>query len=267
MPGVPHELKAMMTEIVIPKLKAFFNPPVLHHSVIRTVGIGESFLAERIQSWEASLPSRFKLAYLPGIGELRLRLTGTGRDPEILASEAAALIERLRPLAGEYIYGLGERPLEAVVGDRLRAEGLTIAAAESCTGGYLSHLLTSIPGSSAYFRGSIIPYDNEIKIEGLGIDRNLLERHGAVSEEVVTLMAISVRQKFGSNIGVATSGIAGPEGGTPDKPVGTVWIALADESQTIARKLQLSNDRLLNIRIASINVLNLVRRSLPRKRS
>ncbi|MEX2234838.1 MAG: competence/damage-inducible protein A [Cyclobacteriaceae bacterium] len=262
MPGVPHEMKCMMSEIIIPKLRQTYKTQSIIHSIIRTVGIGESFLAEKISSWEQSLPPHIRLAYLPGYGEVKLRLTGFGTDREVLNTELTALVENIKPLAGEYIYGFGDDPLEVVVGHLLRSKKLTLSITESCTGGYLSHLITSIPGSSDYFSGAMIAYSNEIKIKDLGVNVKTLEQHGAVSEATIKEMANLVRSKFNTDIGVATSGIAGPGGGTPDKPVGTVWIAYADSNQTIARKLQLSKDRLINIKISSIQALNLIRTTL-----
>jgi nicotinamide-nucleotide amidase len=262
MPGVPHEMKRMMTDLVIPRLRQTFNPPAILHKMIRTVGIGESFLAEKIAGWEKSLPSHIRLAYLPSLGEVKLRLTATGSDRDTLVKETEALAEKLKPLAGDYIFGYDEDPLEIVVGNTLREKKLTLSVAESCTGGYLSHLITSIPGSSDYFLGGIIPYAYEIKMRQLGVKPETLEQFGAVSEPTIREMANLVRAKFNTDIGVATSGIAGPGGATPEKPVGTVWIAYSDKYQTITRRLQLSKDRTVNIRMASIAVLNLVRLSV-----
>lgn len=264
MPGVPHEMKRMMTDLVIPKLKKTFNTPAIYHKVIRTVGIGESFLAEKIAEWENALPPYIKLAYLPSLGEVKLRLTGIGDATEALANETEVLTEKLRDRIGQFIYGYGEEPLEVAVGKKLLDKKLSIAVAESCTGGYLSHMITSVPGSSSYFLGSIIPYDYAIKMRQLGVKPETLEQYGAVSEETIREMANLVRAKFNTDIGVATSGIAGPGGATPEKPVGTVWIAYSDKHQTVTRKLQLSKERLLNIKMASIAVLNLVRLSLPK---
>jgi nicotinamide-nucleotide amidase len=263
MPGVPHEMKRMMTDIVIPKLNQTFETPTIQHTIIRTVGIGESFLAEKIESWEKSLPTHFKLAYLPSLGDVKLRLTAIGTDAKALAVESQMLVESLKPLAGEYIFGVGEDTLEVVLGNTLRGKKLTLAIAESCTGGYLTHLVTSVPGSSDYFLGSIIPYADEIKMQQLGVKAETLEKFGAVSEETIKEMANLLRAKFNSDIGVATSGIAGPGGATPDKPVGTVWIAYSDKHQTITKKLQLSKDRMINIRMASVAVLNMIRLSIP----
>ena len=265
MPGVPHEMKVMMEELVIPKLCETFQPPVIHHTIIRTVGIGESFLADKIASWEGSLPPHIRLAYLPGYGEVKLRLTATGADRERLREEGNVLVEQLTSIVGEHVYGMGDDTLEAVVGDMLRRRKLTLAVAESCTGGYLSHLVTSIPGSSDYFSGGLVAYSNAVKIRALGIKRETLEAFGAVSEATVREMAAQVRKNFNADIGVATSGVAGPGGGTPEKPVGTVWIAYADEDQVVARKLQLSKDRIINIKLSATMVLNLIRTSVMRR--
>jgi nicotinamide-nucleotide amidase len=263
MPGVPYEMKSMMTDLVIPKLKKTFHTPVIHHKIIRTVGIGESFLAEKISDWEKSLPAHIKLAYLPGLGEVKLRLTALGDSLSELQAETDHLTAWLNEHIAQFIYGYGDDPLEAAIGKRLRSENLTLAIAESCTGGYLSHLITSIPGSSSYFLGSMVPYSYEIKMKLLGVKSETLEKFGAVSEPAIIEMANLVRTKFNTDIGVATSGIAGPGGATPDKPVGTVWIAYADKHQTVARKLQLSRDRIVNIKATCTAVLNLIRISLP----
>lgn len=262
MPGVPHEMKRMMTDLVIPRLKQTFTPPVIHHKVIRTIGIGESFLAEKIKEWEDTLPAHIKLAYLPSLGEVKLRLTSLGTSMETLKSEAEELTTKLRGRVGQFIYGYGEEPIEVVIGKSLSEKELTISVAESCTGGYLSHMITSVPGSSAYFLGSIIPYAYDIKMRELGVRPETLEKFGAVSEETITEMANLVRSRFSTSIGVATSGIAGPGGATPEKPVGTVWIAYSDKHKLVTRKLQLSTDRALNIRMASVAVLNLIRQNI-----
>lgn len=263
MPGVPHEMKMMMTDLIIPKLKQTFATANIHHHVVRTIGIGESFLAEKIVDWENSLPSHIKLAYLPGLGEVKLRLTGIGNSLETLQEETNILTEKLTHLVGEYIYGYGEEPLEVVIGRTLLEKNLTLSIAESCTGGYLSHMITSVPGSSAYFQGSIVPYAYEIKMQQLGVKPETLEKFGAVSEETIREMAAMVREKFKTDIGVATSGIAGPGGATPEKPVGTVWIGYCDKQKTVAKKLQLTKDRILNIKYSSLAALNLIRLNMP----
>ncbi len=263
MPGVPHEMKKMMTDLVLPRLAKKYQLPVIYHKVIRTIGIGESFLAEKIADWENALPPHIKLAYLPSLGEVKLRLTGFGNSLSQLETETNHLVEKLKERVGQFIYGYGETPIEVVIGETLRTRKLTLSIAESCTGGYLSHLITSVPGSSEYFLGTMIPYAYEIKMRQLGVKPETLEKYGAVSEPTIIEMANIVRAKFSTDIGVATSGIAGPGGATPDKPVGTVWIAYSDKHQTVTKKLQLTKDRMLNIKLASAAVLNLIRQSLP----
>jgi nicotinamide-nucleotide amidase len=264
MPGVPHEMKRMMTERVIPRLKEKFETPTIYHKVIRTIGIGESFLADKISSWEKALPEHIKLAYLPSLGDVKLRLTGFGDSTKPLENEMEELVAKLKPLAGEYIYGYGDETIEVAIGKMLRERKLTLSMAESCTGGYLTHLITSVPGCSDYFLGSMVPYAYEIKMRQLGVKPEVLEKHGAVSEPTIIEMANIVRAKFNTDIGVATSGIAGPGGATPEKPVGMVWIAYSDKHQTVTKKLQISSDRAINIRMASVAVLNLIRVSLPK---
>ncbi|MBL7873998.1 MAG: competence/damage-inducible protein A [Cyclobacteriaceae bacterium] len=264
MPGVPHEMKRMMTEQVLPRLAKKYQLPVIHHKLIRTIGIGESFLAEKIAAWEKALPPHIKLAYLPSLGEVKLRLTAFGDSLEHLQAETNELTNTLKVQIDQFIYGYGEEPIEVVVGGMLREKKLTLSIAESCTGGYLSHLITSVPGSSEYFLGSMIPYDYQIKMRQLGVKPEILEKYGAVSEPTIIEMANIVRAKFNTNVGVATSGIAGPGGATADKPVGTVWIAYSDKHQTVTKKLQLSKDRMINIKMSSAAVLNLIRQCLPK---
>ena len=262
MPGVPHEMKNLMRSLVIPRLSAFFQTPVIYHKLIKTVGIGESYLADKIKPWEDSLPKHISLAYLPSVGHVKLRLTAVGYDKDILKQEVQSLIDDLMPMAAKYIYGYDGMTLEKAVGDMLLAKGKTIALAESCSGGYVQHKITSVAGSSAYFQGGVVPYHNDHKINVLGVNLDTLDQFGAVSEECVKEMAEGVRKLFKSDIGAASSGIAGPDGGTEDKPVGTVWIAYADGEQTVAKKLQLTQNRALNIDLTGISVLNLVRKSL-----
>ncbi|MFM8911397.1 MAG: CinA family nicotinamide mononucleotide deamidase-related protein, partial [Flammeovirgaceae bacterium] len=189
MPGVQHEMKKMMSERVIPQLKEKFQTPVIHHKVIRTIGIGESFLADKIATWETALPSHIKLAYLPSLGEVKLRLTGFGSSLPQLQSEIETWSEKLLPLAGDYVYGYGDEPIEVAIGKMLRERKLTLSIAESCTGGYLSHLVTSVPGCSDYFLGTMIPYAYEVKMRQLGVKPEVLENHGAVSEPTIVEMA------------------------------------------------------------------------------
>ena len=264
MPGVPHEMKNLMKTLVLPKLAKHFKTPVIYHKLIKTVGIGESFLADKIKDWEDSLPEHISLAYLPSVGQVKLRLTAVGENREELKADVQKLIDDLMPLATSYIYGYDDTTLEEAVGQLLKAQGKTIALAESCSGGYVQHKLTTIAGSSEYFQGGVVPYHNDHKINVLGVKPETLETHGAVSEECVKEMAEGVRNLFKADIGASSSGIAGPGGGTEDKPVGTVWIAFADGKETITKKLQLTQNRLLNIELTQIAVLNLVRKSLNR---
>jgi nicotinamide-nucleotide amidase len=262
MPGVPFEMKEIMTKSVLPKLKTYFKTPVILHQIIKTIGIGESNLSDLIKDWEAQLPKHIGLAYLPSLGEVKLRLTANGENQDQLKKEIELQLEKLKPLISEYIFGYSEEPMEKILGDLLREKKLTLAAAESCTGGYLSHLFTSIAGSSDYFKGGVIAYHNEIKTSQLGIKPEDIKAFGAVSEHIVKEMANAVRIKFNTSIGVAASGIAGPGGGTEEKPVGTVWIAYSDAQKTISKKLILSNRRDVNIRLSAYSVLNLIRQQI-----
>jgi len=262
MPGVPHEMKGMMLKTIIPKLQSVFQTDVIYHKLVKTIGIGESWLAEKIKDWENALPKHIKLAYLPSLGQVKLRLTGIGDDREQLKRDVLEQVEKLKLYAGEYIYGYDKDQIEEAVGKMLQNSGKTIALAESCTGGYVTHLITSVSGSSAYYQGSIVPYHNDFKIEVLGVKKEAIEGHGAVSEETIVEMANKVRKLFNADIGIATSGIAGPSGGTPEKPVGTVWIGYADGQNTATKKLQLTKDRNINIKATAVALLNLVRISL-----
>jgi nicotinamide-nucleotide amidase len=264
MPGVPFEMKRMMQDTVLPYLQQHFNLPKIIHKVVQTIGIGESFLAEHIADWEDYLPPHLKLAYLPHLAGVRLRLTGRATDSaDALEIEMQQQINQLNQLIAPHIFAHGEVSLEEAIGQLLKKRNLTVATAESCTGGLIAHKLTSVPGSSAYFKGSVVAYSNEVKTAQLGVTPETLAQHGAVSEETVKQMAEGVRQLLKTDIGVATSGIAGPDGGTPEKPVGTIWIAYADAHQTIARKISYNKTRLLNIEYTTLQALNLVRQSLP----
>ncbi len=264
MPGVPHEMKTLMVDRVIPRLKEKFDLPVIMHKIIKTVGIGESSLAEIIEEWEDNLPEHIRLAYLPDLGEVKLRLTAVGDRYEDLERDIERQVATLRPLIGDYIYGFGGTTLEEAVGRLLVEKQKTIALAESCTGGYIAHAITRVPGSSRYFQGGMVPYQNELKINVLGVDKNTIEEHGAVSEPTVVQMANRIREHMQADIGLASSGIAGPEGGTDEKPVGTVWIALANGEETLTKKLQLTKKRSINIELSAVAVLNMLRKSLKK---
>ncbi|GAA3948189.1 competence/damage-inducible protein A [Hymenobacter algoricola] len=263
MPGVPFEMKRMMTDTVLPRLARHFQVPPIEHIVVQTVGLGESFLAELIADWEDALPPNIKLAYLPSLGAVRLRLTGQADGQPDLRGRMQALLPTLRERLGSHIFAETDIPLEQAVGLLLAERGLTVGTAESCTGGYVAHKLTSVAGSSRYFLGSIISYHNDIKIKELGVLPETLAAHGAVSEEVVRQMAEGARQCLGVDVALATSGVAGPDGGTDEKPVGTFWLAYADAHQTVARKIVFNRGRQLNIDYATNSLLNLLRLSLP----
>ena len=259
MPGVPHEMKKLVKDFVLPKLAQVFDLPVIYHKMVKTAGIGESWLADLIKDWENALPPHIRLAYLPSLGHVKLRLTAFGTNKEELQKEVAAQIQAVLPLIEKYVYGYDEETLETAIGKLLKNAGKTLALAESCSGGYVSHLITTVPGSSAYFQGSVVPYQNAFKEEILGVNPETLRTHGAVSEETVAAMAKGVRSLFHADYGLASSGIAGPDGGTEDKPVGTVWIACAGPEGVETRKLQLTQDRMLNIQLTGVAVLNLFR--------
>ncbi|SNR31731.1 competence/damage-inducible protein cinA [Hymenobacter mucosus] len=263
MPGVPFEMKGLMTDEVLPKLQHHFQTPAIEHVVVQTVGLGESFLAERIAAWESALPATVKLAYLPYLGGVRLRLTGYDDGQPNLRARMQALLPELYTLLGDHIFAEGEVKLEDAVGRLLTARGLTVGTAESCTGGLLAHRLTSVPGSSRYFQGSIIAYSNDIKMRELGVQASTLEAYGAVSEATVREMAEGLRHHLGVDVALATSGIAGPDGGTPEKPVGTICIAYADAFQTVSRQFSFDRGRQLNVEYTTTLALNLLRLSLP----
>ncbi|MBC7923982.1 MAG: nicotinamide-nucleotide amidohydrolase family protein, partial [Ferruginibacter sp.] len=259
MPGVPYEMKGLMTNRILAMLQQHFRTPIIHHKIIRTVGIGESVLAEKIEYWEDNLPAHIKLAYLPNLSQVKLRLTATGENRSRLEEQVQQEIDRVMPLIAPYVYGYDDEDLEKAVGQLLLRHQLTLAAAESCSGGYLAHLVTRVPGSSRYFRGAVVPYSNDLKTQLLGVKEDTLTRFGAVSEQTAREMAERVREKLGTSLGVSSTGVAGPSGGTEEKPVGTVWIACADGHRTEARKLQLSQFRELNIQLTAVHVLNLLR--------
>jgi nicotinamide-nucleotide amidase len=259
MPGVPYEMKGMMSLTLLPKIQAYFKTPVIFHKVIRTIGIGESLLAELIEPWEDALPENLKLAYLPSVGNVKLRLTAFGEDLPTLEEAVAIQLEKVFPIIKEYVYGYGNDELEEVVGRLLKANNMTVSVAESCTGGYLGHQFTKVAGSSAYFMGGVLAYDNSVKINQLGVNPETLSSFGAVSEQTVVEMAQNIRKICNTTFGLSTSGIAGPDGGSDEKPVGTIWIAIATETKTITKKLTLGGAREQNIHLTSINILNLLR--------
>ncbi|TAE23370.1 MAG: competence/damage-inducible protein A [Cytophagales bacterium] len=262
LPGVPFEMKSLMTNRVLPRLKTHFNPPIIKHKMIRTVGIGESFLAERIEAWEDALPPHIRLAYLPSFGGVKLRLTATGIDHATLDRELAEQVAAVMPLIEANVFGFDNDEIETVVGKLLQEKGLMLGTAESCTGGYVAAQITKNPGASSHFMGSIVAYSNDIKTGVLGVDPKIIEQFGAVSEGTIRQMAEGCRRVLNVDVALATSGIAGPEGGSPEKPVGTIWIAVATNNGTAAKLLKLGQYRDQNIQLTSNYVLNLVREEL-----
>jgi nicotinamide-nucleotide amidase len=262
MPGVPYEMKHLIRTHVLPLIKEKLNPGVVIHRTILTQGLGESFLAEIIKDWQDSLHEEISLAYLPSAGMVKMRLTVKGRDEKFLNELIEDAVAKLLPQIEKYVYGTENDTLESVVGALLKNDNATLSSAESCTGGNIARLLTTIPGSSAYFIGSVVAYHNNVKQNMLDVSENDLKTHGAVSEPVVLQMANGAKEKFGTDYAVATSGIAGPDGGTKDKPVGTIWIAVAGPKRTITRKFNFGNNRLRNIQKTSFMALNMLREEL-----
>jgi nicotinamide-nucleotide amidase len=266
MPGVPFEMKALMTDFILPKIKSDYPLPYIFHKTVLTQGIGESALADLIEVWEDNLKNRnIKLAYLPQPGIVRLRLSTYGPDLIELQSNIETEIESLKKIISKYIYGYeiyGEETpsLEKIVSDLLHQRSETISLAESCTGGYLSSLFTSISGASNIFKGAIVPYTNEAKHQLLQVDDNIFNDFGAVSKECVESLAKNVIKKFNSGYGIAISGIAGPTGGTDEKPVGTVWIAVATNDNCVSKKFIFGDNRQRNITMTSIAALNMLRK-------
>jgi nicotinamide-nucleotide amidase len=260
MPGVPHEMKGMMTDSVIPSLRQHFKLPSIAHRTLLTAGIGESFLADHIRDFEAALPPTIKLAYLPNYGMVRLRLTSWGDKESALNATLQQQFDTLKGLVAEWMVADRDISLQEAIGGLLKERGKTLGTAESCTGGYIAHLITSIPGSSHYFNGSVVSYSNEIKEKVLQVPEDTIQRNGAVSEETVREMAKGALKLLHTDFVVATSGIMGPDGGSPEKPVGTVWIAVGDHQTITAQKFSFRFDRLRNIELTATNALNLLRK-------
>ena len=262
LPGVPFEMKRMMEEEVLPRMvERSKTEHFIIHSVVQMTDIAESTLSDLLSSWEDALPAHIKLAYLPRPGIVRLRLTGQGNDKGLLEKEIQNEVDKLTAIAGKYIWSYEDNQLEEVVGNLLRKRHKTLALAESCTGGKIAHLITSVAGSSHYFRGSMVAYSNEIKREILNVREQNIKKHGAVSESVVSDMAINTMDLFDSDYCIATSGIAGPDGGSDEKPVGTVWIAVASNTRLTTRLFHFGSvgGREHIIQRAAIAALNMLR--------
>ncbi|WP_207513407.1 CinA family nicotinamide mononucleotide deamidase-related protein [Longitalea luteola] len=260
LPGVPHEMKGLMTAEVLPRLQQTFTMPFITHRTLLTVGMGESFIAERIKDWEEKLPAHLKLAYLPNYGMVRLRITGWSTDKTRLENELDTEFGKLKQLVQEWLVTDEDETLPMVLSKLLRSRKKTMATAESCTGGYMAHLITAISGASNIYKGSIISYDNEIKISALNVSPASLQKAGAVSEEVVKEMAAGALAKLNTDYAVAVSGIMGPDGGSPEKPVGTVWVAAGDRTKLVTHRFQFRFDRARNIEMTAIQALNLLRK-------
>lgn len=255
MPGVPFEMKHIMQERVLPRLRNLEGRvPVWHHTVL-TAGIGESFLAEKIADIEAALPPHIHLAYLPKPGLVRLRLTATGEDLEKLKRETQIIVAQLKERIGDYFLSDSDTTLEILIRDFMQERQLLLTTAESCTGGNIARLITSLPGSSSMFEGGAVTYSNALKQTLLDVSPETLDQYGAVSEETVREMALGAQKNFRTDYAIAVSGIAGPEGGTPEKPVGLVWIAVAGKNNVVARKHLFGQDRAINIERSSIAAL------------
>jgi nicotinamide-nucleotide amidase len=262
MPGVPHEMKGIMTDLVLPRLQAHFTMAAIVSRTLLTFGIGESFLAERIQAFEDALPANIRLAYLPNYGMVRLRLTGTGTDAALLTPQVDALFTALVQQLPDVLVTDKDETMESVVGRLLLRRGKTMATAESCTGGYIAHRITAQAGSSNYFKGSVVSYANEVKETLLQVPHSYFTTVGAVSEEVVRDMVKGVLQQMNADYAIAVSGIMGPGGATPEKPVGMVWVAVGNRDRITAQLFNFRFDRTRNIEITAMNALNLLRKFL-----
>jgi len=272
MPGVPYEMKDMMSKSILPKIKSEFALPFIYHKTILTNGIGESILSELISDWEDNLVNQqIKLAYLPQPGLVRLRLSTEGNNLEQLKLAVDAEIEKIKPRIQKYIFGFenyGEESpsLEKIISDLLRERKQTFSIAESCTGGYVSSLFTALSGASEIFKGSVVPYANIIKHTVLNVDKNLFDTVGVVSKECVEQLAKNVLKKFETDYAISISGIAGPNGGTPEKPVGTVWIAVADKEKALALKFQFGDNRQRNIVMTANAAMNMLRKLILKQK-
>ena len=258
MPGVPHEMMYMMEDSVLPKLKLSLKLPVIVHKTILTVGEGESFLAERIVDIEDALPGFIKLAYLPKLGQVRLRLSGYGEDESFVKEKVNEYAARIIERVANVVAAEEDIPIEKAILNFMAPRGLTLSVAESCTGGYISHLITQHPGSSQVFLGGAVSYSYELKERILGVKNETLWQYGAVSMETVKEMVEGALLNFKSDYALAVTGIAGPDGGTPEKPVGTVWIAVASGEKQTIKKVVFGNKRKQNIERTAISALNML---------
>lgn len=261
MPGVPHEMKWIMSHHVLQIIQQKFKTGFIEFRTLLTAGIGESFLAEKIKTFEEALPPNIKLAYLPNYGMVRLRLSGFAAfDQKKLITQIDQQFASLKNYVSDVMVIDEDIPIQAVIGRLLKEKNETLATAESCTGGYIAHLITSIAGSSAYYEGTVVSYSYNVKENVLQVPNHILNEHGAVSEETVRLMVQNVRELLKTDYAVAVSGIMGPDGGTAEKPVGTVWMAVASKHKIISQKFHFRFDRARNIEVTALNALNLLRK-------
>lgn len=266
LPGVPHEMKGLMTHEVLPRLQQHFTMPFIAHRTLLTAGIGESFLAETIKDWEAALPAHLKLAYLPNYSMVRLRITGHGANQDTLNRELDAQFSQLKDLVKEWMVIDEDKSLSVVIGELLREKGRTMATAESCTGGYIAHMITSVAGSSDYYKGSVVSYANDVKESILKVSHDTLTTQGAVSEETVKQMVQGALLALNTDYAVATSGIMGPGGGSASKPVGLVWVAVGNREKVVTQQFNFRFDRARNIEMTAINALNFLRKFIVENR-
>lgn len=260
MPGVPYEMKKIFLEEALPRIsETFIGSPIIH-KVLSTFGVGETLIAEKIAHIEQQLPTHIKLAYLPGYGQVKLRLTGKGTDKALLENEMALIYEQLHTTLKEHIIGNNDDTLEVIIGSLLQQQKKTMATAESCTGGYIAHLITSVPKSSSHFNGAAVTYNNHIKEKILNVSHETLETEGAVSESTAKQMVIGAIQQFDADYAVSTTGILGPPTDNDEKPVGTVWIAAGNKNKIVTKLLHLGYDRERNIQSAAQQALNLLRK-------
>jgi nicotinamide-nucleotide amidase len=260
LPGVPHEMKGLMEDHVLPRLREHFDTPAVLHQTLITSGMGESFIAERLVDFEAGLPPNIKLAYLPSYGLLKLRLTALGEDKLSTAAALSIYFHQLKDLLPDIAVADQDLPMAELLGKVLQEQHKTVGTAESCTGGFISHSMTIIPGSSAWYNGSLVTYSNEMKMHLLGVKSETLNKYGAVSEEVVREMAAGALKQLKTDYIIAVSGIMGPDGGTPEKPVGTVWIAVGSATEVVTVKRQLIYSRYNNIQMTATYAMNELRK-------
>jgi nicotinamide-nucleotide amidase len=267
LPGVPTEMRYLIENVVLPELKTQYGmSDTIIHQTIQTIGVPESTLAEKISHIESDIEANsnmdtfYKLAYLPELGNVKLRITGRGRDSKAIEEKINGWVSRIQTEINPYIFGYGNQNISEAIGEMLLSKGLTLSTAESCTGGYLAHLITNISGSSAYYNGSIISYANEVKVNNLSVDSQVIDNEGAVSQSVAEMMVKGALKSLNTDIAVSTTGIAGPNGGSDEKPIGTVWIAVGNKEKVVSKKYFFNRNRTDNIHLFAISALDMVRK-------